>query len=114
MLLPFLKKIRAVRILIPTAGLKSREYAKKLDCIIRTEDEEHEEHIGRELAGDDLPNLRYVDIGWKVWEIGGSYEKMIVNEDGQEKMVVRRRSRRVGADAVKDVEIWKMESLDVV
>jgi hypothetical protein len=114
MLLPFLKKIRAVRILMPTAGLEHPEYVKKFECMVNTEDKEHEEHIGRELAGDDFPNLRYVGMGWKVWEIGGTYEKLVVNEDGQEEMVVRRRATLIGRDAVKDVEIWKMDSLDVV
>ena len=114
MLLPFLKKIWAVRILMPSAGLESLEHVKKLECMISTEDEEHEEHLGRELAGDDFPHLKYMGLGWKVWEITGTYEKLVVNEDGQEEMVVRRRSRRIGRDEVKDVEIWKMDSLDVV
>ena len=114
MLLPFLKKIRAVRILNPTAGLESQEHAKKFECMVSTEDEEHEEHIGRELAGDEFPHLKYIGIGWKVWELGGLHEKLIVNEDGQEEMVVRRRAKRIGRDAVKDVEIWNLDSLDVV
>jgi hypothetical protein len=113
MLLPFLKKIRAVRILMPNTGLDGPDH-KKFECMVSREDGEHQAHIERELAGDDFPNLRYVGMGWKVWEIGGTYEKMVVNEDGQEEMVVRRRSKRVGRDAVKDVEIWKMDSLDVI
>jgi hypothetical protein len=114
MLLPFLKKIRAVRILMPIAGLYSEEQLKNFQSIVSAEDKEHEEHMGQELAGDDFPELRYVGIGWKVWEIGGTYEKMVMNEDGQEEMVLRRRSKRVGRDAVRDVEIWKMDSLDIV
>jgi hypothetical protein len=114
MLLPFLKKIRAVRILIPTAGLDGLDYFKKFECMVMGDDEEHEENIGRELAGDDFPNLRYVGLGWKVWEIGGTYKTMVMNEDGQQEMAVRRRSKRVSIDAVKDVEIWKMDSLDVI
>ena len=114
MLLPFLKNIRAVRVMIPTAGLESQENVKDLECAVNSEDDEHEDHIGRELAGDEFPHLKYVGMGWKVWEIEGLYEKLVVNEDGQEEMVVRRKSKRVSRDAVKDVEIWKMDSLDVV
>jgi hypothetical protein len=111
MLLPFLKKIRAVRLLVPNSV---QEYAKKFECMIGTEDGEQEEHIGRELTGDEFPNLKYVGMGWEVWEIGGTYEKVVVNEDGEEEVVVSRRVRRVGRETVKDVEIWKMDSLDVI
>jgi hypothetical protein len=114
MLLPFLKKIRAVRVLTPSAGLDDPESSHKFECVVKAEDEEHAKHIGRELTGGDFPNLRYIGIGWKVWEIGGTYEMMIVNEAGQEEMVLRRRSKRIGRDEVKDVEIWKMDSTEVV
>lgn len=114
MLLPFLRKIRAVRVLMPAVGLDGRENAKRFECMVSAEDEEHAEHIERELVGVDFPNLRYVGIGWKVWEIGGTYEKMVVNEEGQEEMALRRRSKRIGQDEVRDVEIWKMDSLEVV
>jgi hypothetical protein len=115
MLLPFLKKIRAVRILMPTAGLEFHEYAKRSECLVNMADDEHEERIGRELAGDDFPHLRYVGMGWKIWEIGrGSCEKKVVNEHGEEETILRRKVKRIGRDAVKDVEIWKMDSMEVI
>lgn len=114
LLLPFLKKIWAVRILMPSAGTAPHEDVKRLESVVSTEDEEHEEQMGRELAGDELPHLKYVGMGWKVFELGGLYQKTVTNEDGQEETVVRRRVKRVDSDVVKDVEIWKMDSLDVV
>jgi hypothetical protein len=115
MLLPFLKKIRAVRVLMPNASLESHEYAKRSECLAKTADGEHDEDIGRELAGDEFPHLRYVGVGWNIWEIsGGSYEKKVVNEHGEEETVLGRKVKRVERDVVKDVEIWKMDSMDVV
>jgi hypothetical protein len=115
MLLPFLKKIRAVRVLMPSASPESHECAKRFECLANVGDDEHDEHIGRELAGDDFPHLRYVGMGRKFWEISrSSYEKKVVNEHGEEETVLRRKVKRVERDAVKDVEIWKMDSMDVV
>jgi hypothetical protein len=37
-----------------------------------------------------------------------------VNEEGQEEMVLRRRSKRIGRDEVTDVEMGKMDSMEVV
>lgn len=115
MLLPFLKKIRAVRVMMPSASQESHDYVKRFECLANTTNDKHEERIGRELAGDDFPHLRYVGMDWKIWEIGrGSYEEKVVNEHGEEETVLRRKVKRVGRDAVKDVEIWKMDSMDVV
>ena len=115
MLLPFLKKIRAVRLLMPTTGSEAQQ--QKFGSIVEEEDEVHEEHIGTETA-EDFPNLKYVGMDWKVWELGGHYQKTIkvVNEDGEEeeRVVHRRRAKRVDMEVVKDVEIWKMDSLEVI
>lgn len=116
MLLPFLKNIRAIRLLIPTTGPEAQ--LQRFESMIESDDCEHEEHIGRETAGEDFPNLRYVGLGWKAWELGGHYEKTIkvLNEDGEEeqKVVLRRKVTRVALDVVKEVEIWKMDSLEVI
>jgi len=116
MLLPFLKNIRAIRLLIPTTGPEA--HVQRFESMVESEDIVHEEHIGRETAGEDFPNLRYVGLGWKAWELGGHYEKTIkvMHEDGEEeeKVVLRRKVRRVDFDVVKEVEIWKMDSLEVI
>lgn len=113
-LLPFLKKIHAVRILVPGVGLDGPQQLRRFDCIVNTADEQHEKRMAQELVGDDFPNLRYVGIGWKVWEIGGTYETLMVSDEGQEEMVMRRRTKQVGREEVQGVEIWKMDSLDVI
>ena len=115
MLLPFLKQIRAVRLLIPTTGDIAQQ--QKFASLVEEEDDVHEEHIGRETA-EDFPNLRYMGLGWKVWELGGHFEKVfkVKNEDGvdEERVSRTRRCKRVDRGVVRDVEIWKMDSLDVI
>ena len=112
LLLPFLKKLRAIRILVPTTGKEVDEGTFR--NVVESDDEVHYKHMGRELVGEEFPHLRYVGMGYKAFEIGGHYEEKVVNEEGVEETVLRRRSKRVELDVVKDIEIWKMDSLDVI
>lgn len=112
MLLPFLKDLRAVRVLMPTGGGEETRF--KFETMVETDDDVHEMHLGRETSGDDFPHLRYVGLGWKVWELGTQYLEKLVNADGDESTALRRRCRRVNREAVREVEIWRMDSLDVI
>ena len=90
------------------------------DALVELKDTQHEEMMGRELAkGGDFPELGFVGLGSKVWEIGCVYESVELvrdEESGQEReeMVLKRRLRRVGFEDVREVEIWRMDSLDVI
>ncbi len=78
-------------------------------------------------GGADFAKLRYVGFGGKVWEIGGLEEGVSRNggsdegyeDDGPEsqirqKVVYRRKIRRIEEKDVQHVEIWKMDSMDIV
>ena len=89
------------------------------------EDALHESKIREELATGDFNHLRYIGMGGKIWEVGG-FEEVAVQvpiemEEGQdsepqyrEETVSRRTIKRVGLDGVRDVEIWKYDTLDVL
>ena len=114
MLLPFLKKIWAVRLLVPTTGKETED--RRFETLVGRSDEVHEQHISEELASDDFPHLKYVGLGWKAWEIGGWYEDVVASaaEEGEYYAVTRRRVKRADMNVVKEVEIWKMDTLDVI
>ena len=112
LLLPFLKKIHMIRLLIPTTGRDAQDTV--FQNVVACDDETHEANISRETATDDFPSLRYIGLGWKLWEIGENYETQVVDEDGNEVTVVRRRTKRVDIETVKDAAIWTLDSLDVV
>ena len=143
MLVPFLSKLWAIRVLPPTS--ESEESQKKLqdfNNFCNLPDSEHEEKLATSLArkgidgaATDFPRLRYVGLGHKIWEIGGIIEDVIrspvqddmraqagdaenasvANHDGwREEIVYRRRVRRIEEKDVSDVEIWQMDSMDVI
>ena len=84
-----------------------------------------ERELGRE---GEFRRLRFVGIGCRIWEVGGYIEVeregeegvngasgMGDGEDGGQRE--RQRLRKiwpVDLDAVKEIEIWKMDTLDVV
>jgi len=138
MLVPFLSKLWAIRVLAsrqegdegrtPPADLPDSAHAEKLAS-----------GLGQNISvagAPGLPRLKYVGHWQKVWEIGGVYEEVVRRpvpggdcacdelengqkgdsaQDGwQEEIVYRRRVRRVTEEEVKDVEIWKMDSMDII
>ena len=133
MLVPFLTKLWAIRLFVPeqcgTLG-DGKSFMEKLN-----NEEEQERKMRIQLAHGDLENLRYVGFGGWIWEIGGVEqvrEKVPVEENGEqsngqgegegeekspqygEEMVWRRKLRRLRIEDVQHVEIWKMDTLDVV
>jgi len=113
LLLPFLKKLYAVRAMVPTVrDAKVRE--KSLAEIVEVDDAIHEEKMGDVLAGEAYSRLRWVGMGWKVWEVGGTYEVERVSEHGERVKGKRRRVRRVGPELCQHIEIWGMDSPDIL
>lgn len=124
-LVPFLKHLWAVRIVTPLEPGPGPSSCGKPD-LQGLEDAMHEGIMGTELAAaGEFLELKYVGRGEKVWEVGGFYEEMSVVEipgsggEGQEpeygeEMVRKRRLKRITLNDVKDVEIWKMDTQDVV
>ena len=124
MLVPFLKNLWAMRV-IP---LRETEPFPGCDGRIgeALEDALHEGIMSTELAAaGEFLELRYVGLGDRVWELGGFYEEMATvkvpdsDADGQEaeymeQMVRKRKLRRLTLKDVKDIEIWKLDTQDVV
>lgn len=143
MLIPFLTKLYAIRLLSPT---QDGPEGRKMQCIfekfVDTDDHRHGEKLSEELAGtssdggkSEFPCLKYVGIGPKVWKVGGMIEEVVMvpcspresstgngtiwdaQSDGsgwREEIKYKRRVTRIQEEDVKDVEIWKMDSLDVI
>lgn len=139
MLIPFLKGLVAIRL---RAVPESRsEQGKCKNSWMLNEGlgdlDSLERRMRVELAQGYLGSLKYIGLREQIWEVGGMeevVEKMLVDEemgdavmDGvygnrgetgspkyREEVVWRRKIKRVGLEAVRDVEIWKCDSLDVV
>ena len=120
MLLPFLRGLEAMRVTVMPSQ----------DCDMTREEREQAqdtpeftETLRELLSGDGYDRLRYIGMGNRVWEAGGWEEVVrdVVGEEGtlsdgmiRQETVRRRRLQRVSLDAVKDVAIWKVDSLDVI
>ena len=141
LLVPFLAELWAIRILAPSGqeicgeeGKKSREGYEKFVSI---PDRVHEEKMASSLAknlgsiaggpGSDFAKLKYIGLGPKIWEVGGleevagstggsdeSYEEDGTNTPPKEKILYRRKITRIEEKDVQHVEIWKMDSMDIV
>lgn len=137
MLMPFLGKLYAIRLLSPTQeGAEGRKILSNFESFVNVDDAHHVEKLSAELAGSssdggqsDFPRLRYIGLGHKVWLVGGVVEELVkvpldggAGTDDQvqggdgwvEEVKYRQRVTRITEEDVKDVEIWKMDSLDVI
>lgn len=157
-LVPFLSNLWAIRVLAPfpdvDADFRDRDGSSNKQLPPRNAAEDlaacqQPERVDREIentlgsAVTDLPKLRYVGVGDRVWEAGpgvveevirtpiqvpmqnGTWESSNVERqlgdtavapvtEWREEVVRRRRIKRITKEDVKDVEIWKMDSLDVI
>lgn len=93
LLIPFLQKLRAIRLLIPTGpgaagpsklqsnmsriggpSLNVPENARALSEIVDLDDRIYNEALGARLADKEIfANLRIIGLGWKAWELGEFY-----------------------------------------
>ncbi|KAK5045536.1 hypothetical protein LTR84_009154 [Exophiala bonariae] len=128
MLMPFLGKLYAIRLLSPTQeGAEGDKLRCEFERFVSGDDEHHIQKFSEELGGttasggkSEFPRLRYVGLGPKVWLIGGIIDETVVVPSGDEEtkgageIRYRRRVTRISESEVMDVEIWKMDSLDVI
>ncbi|ETI21705.1 hypothetical protein G647_08052 [Cladophialophora carrionii CBS 160.54] len=141
LLIPFLRELWALRVLAPlgqeACGEEGRKNVEAYENFVSLPDDLHEEKIssclierggGPSSQSTDFAKLKYVGVGWKVWEIGPVLEEHIGRtgqtddgyiEDGTESQnkadtVYRRRLKRIEEKDVQHVEIWRMDSLDIV
>ena len=134
MLVPFLTQLVAIRLIVPDGCADLGE--GNLGGGKYDDEEKQENKMRTELAHGDLKNLRYVGLGRWIWEIGGLErvsDKVPLEVDGEhdgddrrgeangesspqyrEEMVWRRKLRRLRLEDVQHVEIWQMDTLDVV
>lgn len=77
LILPFLQKLRVIRLLIPTEYDKLRygcSSSHSFKEMIEQDDEVHIKVIGRELVDEDgshvCERLKYAILGWKIFELG--------------------------------------------
>jgi hypothetical protein len=134
LLVPFLADLWAIRILAPgdqdVSGdddIQGKDGNNRFfdlaDCV-------HEEKMATTLAeqsgspdgkGMDFAKLKYIGLGRRVWEIGAVEEVCAesIDEDEREqkpkrRATFRRKVKRIEEKDVQHVEIWKMDSLDIV
>lgn len=99
LLIPFLPKLFAIRIL-DNENMKDRTPCQR----------EIAGNMGRDLYAAHAYKLRYIGDCDVVFRAGGAYEHFF--EDGRSEM--RRLVERVDAEEVKDVEIWRLDCLDIM
>ena len=102
LLLPFLPKLYALRILDPDG---TRAMSTMSDSEVAA-------HIGRDTYIHNATTMRWIgDLG-RVFKIGGDYEALC--EDGSGRTEMRKRVKCVPKEEVAHVEIWRLDTLDVM
>ncbi|KAI1608268.1 hypothetical protein EDD37DRAFT_187978 [Exophiala viscosa] len=137
LIFPFLSKLWAIRVLQPKLeGEDGEKRVAAFNSFISRPDCMHESKLEGALsqrgpAGGvpDFPALRYIGLGHKIWEIGGVFEEVVqtpisqggaigshtpVPETSREEIVYKRRIRRIDEKDVAHVEIWNMDSTDII
>ena len=77
------------------------------------DDGRHEKQIGGATSKNEWSRFRWMELADLVFEVGKT--ELMEDEEGATpgKMVYRRRVWKRDAEAVKDIAIWKMDSMDV-
>ncbi|KAL9073187.1 MAG: hypothetical protein Q9157_004829, partial [Trypethelium eluteriae] len=107
LLLPFLTKLVACRVLMDPA---SPALVQQLEAM---EVQHHEVGMGLDLVGAQFDKFRWVGVGRLCFEVGRVISEMVVGEDGAEFERKRRVVKGVPYDVVKDIAIWKMDSHEI-
>ncbi|KAL8730381.1 MAG: hypothetical protein Q9166_004146 [cf. Caloplaca sp. 2 TL-2023] len=105
LLMPFLPKVTAVRILDNPDSNDFRDKMHELD------DGRHEKHIGSATSAREWTKVRWMELADLLFETGKT--ELMDDPDNPGKMSYRRNVWKQDRKAVKDIEIWKMDSLDV-
>lgn len=105
LLVTFLPKLFALRIL---DNPKSLAFSEELKL---HSDEYHEQKIGKEISKPGYGSLRWLGMCDLVFEAGKLFRLGEVTENGEP--MFTRSIKRVSLDAVKGVDIWAMDSLEV-
>ncbi|KAL8667167.1 MAG: hypothetical protein Q9168_007312 [Polycauliona sp. 1 TL-2023] len=104
LLMPFLAKVIAIRVLDNPDSSEFRDKMHELD------DGQHEKQISGATSAREWTKIRWMGLADLVFETGRT-ELMEDEEEG--KMSYRRKVWKSNLEAVKDVAIWKMDSMDV-
>ncbi|KAL8705694.1 MAG: hypothetical protein Q9201_001214 [Fulgogasparrea decipioides] len=105
LLMPFLPKLFAMRLLDNPDNSDFRDKMHELD------DGRHEAKIGGATSACEWSKLRWMELADLVFEVGRV--ELMEDSDNPGKMSYRRKVWKRDREAVKDIEIWKMDSLDV-
>ncbi|KAL8692636.1 MAG: hypothetical protein Q9218_002369 [Villophora microphyllina] len=105
LLMPFLPKIFAVRLLDSPDNSEFRNKMHELD------DGRHEKQIGGSTSAREWSKIRWMELADLLFEAGKV--EPIEDPDAPGKMSYRRSVRKRDREAVKDVAIWKMDSFDI-
>lgn len=136
MVIPFLTKLWAIRVVAPrTYGEEGERALAIFNGYVDQPDSVLEESISKSLtqrgpagAVPDFPALQYIGMGHKVWEVGSVYEERVQvktpvqmntpaessDSSSYEEKIYRRKLKRINERDVADVEIWKMDTMDIV
>ncbi|EXJ56161.1 hypothetical protein A1O7_09092 [Cladophialophora yegresii CBS 114405] len=138
LLVPRLSELWAIRVLAPlgqeACGEEGTKNVEAYENFVNLPDHLHEEQMSTSLAarsGGPSPQtakfvkLRYIGFGWKIWELGPALEEAVARTDdgyieggtdsqNKTSAVYRRRLKRIEEKDVQHVEIWRMDSLDIV
>lgn len=113
-LMKHMPKLFALRILI-RATTQEMELMQSISANL------HEQVISFELRRREWNGLKYLGIGDMVFQCGGVREvpgaatpKSPMDPTMGEELGVRRIVKKIGREVVKDVEIWKMDSLEII
>jgi len=130
MIIPFLQNLYAIRLMVPAHyATNCGTEMSRFERFVNREDAIHENKLRDELASGDFRNVRYIGLGRKIWEVGGLEDVVIrvpvegetereqeqeQEQEYREVVVSRRIVKKIGLEGVKDVEIWKCDTLDVL
>ncbi|KAM0721470.1 hypothetical protein Q7P37_002394 [Cladosporium fusiforme] len=104
LVLPFLTNLYAIRILY------NHSFRSAENDMASLSEDERIAILGRDLYLARPEKLRWIGSGEAVYKVGASYEH--VSADGTAEM--RRLVERVDPVEVADVEMWKLDSLDIM
>lgn len=111
LLVPFLSNLTVFRLLGNPDDMTFVNKMRELD-----EKGMHEEKIGEETVNQQWSRLRYMELGADdmIFEVGNRELMEEVNGGGATgKLVYRRLVKKTQWESVRNIDIWKMDSLDL-